>query len=36
VQLPLDAYGEMMDALHQARVGGLAPSDSGWVLQRSI
>jgi GH15 family glucan-1,4-alpha-glucosidase len=32
-QLQLDIYGEVMDALHQARRGGLAPSASGWEVQ---
>jgi GH15 family glucan-1,4-alpha-glucosidase len=32
-QLQLDIYGEIMDALHQARRGGLAVLDSGWGLQ---
>src|SRR5205085_3007336 len=36
VQLQLDAYGEIMDALHQARLGGLAASESGWALQRAV
>jgi GH15 family glucan-1,4-alpha-glucosidase len=32
-QLQLDVYGEVMDALHTARRGGLGPSDSGWAVQ---
>lgn len=32
-QLQLDVYGEVMDAMHVARRGGLGPSDSGWALQ---
>jgi GH15 family glucan-1,4-alpha-glucosidase len=32
-QLQLDAYGEVMDALHQARHGGLSSSGSGWAMQ---
>ena len=36
VQLQLDAYGEIMDALHQGRLGGLAASESGWALQRAL
>jgi GH15 family glucan-1,4-alpha-glucosidase len=32
-QLQIDAYGEVMDALHQARHGGLSSSESGWALQ---
>ena len=32
-QLQLDVYGEVMDALHQARVGGLASAPDDWSLQ---
>jgi GH15 family glucan-1,4-alpha-glucosidase len=32
-QLQLDVWGEMMDALHLAREGGLASSPVGWSLQ---
>jgi GH15 family glucan-1,4-alpha-glucosidase len=32
-QLQLDVFGEVMDALHQARCQGLAVSESGWALQ---
>ena len=32
-QLQLDVFGEVMDALHQARSQGLALSESGWALQ---
>jgi GH15 family glucan-1,4-alpha-glucosidase len=32
-QLQLDVFGEMMDALHQARLGRLAPGESRWELQ---
>ncbi len=35
-QVQLDVYGELMDALHHARQGGLAPSKSGWTLQRGV
>jgi GH15 family glucan-1,4-alpha-glucosidase len=35
-QLQLDVYGELMDALHHARLGGLAPSKSGWTLQLGV
>ena len=35
-QLQLDVYGEVMDALHQARRGGLAASESGWALQLAM
>jgi GH15 family glucan-1,4-alpha-glucosidase len=32
-QRQLDVFGEVMDALHQARIAGLAASESGWELQ---
>ena len=32
-QLQLDVFGEVMDALHQARRGGIGPSDDGWAVQ---
>jgi GH15 family glucan-1,4-alpha-glucosidase len=35
-QLQLDVYGELMDALHHARRGGLSGSESAWALQRSL
>ncbi|MGH3630876.1 MAG: glycoside hydrolase family 15 protein, partial [Sciscionella sp.] len=35
-QRQLDIYGEVMDALHQARQGGLAGYEAGWDLQREI
>jgi GH15 family glucan-1,4-alpha-glucosidase len=35
-QLQLDVYGEVMDALHQGRRGGLAASESGWALQLAL
>jgi GH15 family glucan-1,4-alpha-glucosidase len=35
-QLQLDVYGELMDALHHARQGGLASGESGWMLQRAV
>ncbi|HEX3502281.1 MAG TPA: glycoside hydrolase family 15 protein, partial [Xanthobacteraceae bacterium] len=35
-QLQLDTFGEMMDALHQARCKGLAASESGWELQQAF
>jgi len=34
-QLQLDVWGEMMDALHLARKGGLADSGSAWAMQCS-
>jgi GH15 family glucan-1,4-alpha-glucosidase len=35
-QLQLDVYGEVMDALHQARCAGIALSDEGWQLERLL
>jgi len=35
-QLQLDIYGELMDALHHARRGGLASNESGWSLQCAL
>ncbi len=35
-QLQLDVFGEVMDALHQARVGGLDLSVAGWSLQKAL
>ncbi len=35
-QLQLDVYGEVMDALHHARVGGLAAAPASWDLERSL
>jgi GH15 family glucan-1,4-alpha-glucosidase len=35
-QLQLDVFGEVMDALHQARCNGLAASEDGWGLQRAV
>ena len=31
-----DVYGEVLDALHQARLAGLTESDASWRLQRSL
>ena len=36
MQRQLDVFGEVMDALHQGRRGGLAASDSAWALQRAL
>jgi GH15 family glucan-1,4-alpha-glucosidase len=33
-QLQLDVYGELMDALHQARSGGLPESEPAWSMQK--
>jgi len=35
-QMQLDVFGEVMDALHQARRGGLATREAGWALQRGL
>jgi GH15 family glucan-1,4-alpha-glucosidase len=35
-QFQLDVYGEMMDALHEARRHGLAPDDHAWSLQKNV
>ena len=35
-QLQLDVFGDVMDALHQARCGGRAASDSAWALQQAL
>jgi GH15 family glucan-1,4-alpha-glucosidase len=35
-QLQLDVFGEVMDALHQARRGALKPQESDWAFQRAL
>ncbi len=35
-QLQLDIFGEVMDALHQARAGGLGGYAAGWDLQQEF
>jgi GH15 family glucan-1,4-alpha-glucosidase len=35
-QLQLDIFGEVMDAMHQARQGGLVAHDAGWAIQREF
>jgi GH15 family glucan-1,4-alpha-glucosidase len=35
-QLQLDIYGELMDALHQARLNGLPENEAAWMLQIKI
>ena len=35
-QLQLDVFGELMDALHQARRAGLPPSEAAWNLQKEL
>ena len=35
-QLQLDVYGEVLDALHQARRVGLAPNPEAWRLEKQL
>ena len=35
-QLQLDVYGEVLDAMYQARRLGLPPDDNGWNLERAL
>jgi len=35
-QLQLDVFGEVLDAMHQARVGGLPPLADAWDFQRVL
>jgi GH15 family glucan-1,4-alpha-glucosidase len=35
-QFQLDAYGELMDALHQARAHGVPPETHAWEVQRRL
>ena len=35
-QLQLDVFGEVMDALHQARVGGIPASHEAWHFQQAL
>jgi len=35
-QLQLDVFGEVMDALHQAREGGLHPREADWAFQKEL
>jgi GH15 family glucan-1,4-alpha-glucosidase len=35
-QRQLDIYGEVMDALHHGRAGGLAFKEAGWALQQEL
>src|SRR5205823_9339169 len=35
-QLQLDVYGEVLDALYQARVHGLGQEEEAWSLQRKL
>jgi len=34
--MQLDVYGEVMDALHQARLGDLPESIDVWELQKAL
>jgi GH15 family glucan-1,4-alpha-glucosidase len=34
--LQLDVYGEVMDALYQARRGGIVGTEAGWALQKAM
>jgi len=35
-QFQLDVYGELMDSFEQARKGGLAATEAGWEMQRTL
>jgi GH15 family glucan-1,4-alpha-glucosidase len=35
-QFQLDVYGELMDALHQARAHGMPPEEPAWQVQRAL
>ncbi len=35
-QFQLDVYGEVMDALHQARKAGLEPDNMAWAMQKTM
>ena len=35
-QFQLDVYGELMDALHQARAHGIPPDEAAWEVQRAL
>jgi GH15 family glucan-1,4-alpha-glucosidase len=35
-QFQLDVYGELMDAMHQARVQGIEPDPDAWGVQREL
>ncbi|HEX6137614.1 MAG TPA: glycoside hydrolase family 15 protein [Casimicrobiaceae bacterium] len=35
-QLQLDVYGEVIDALHHARMGGLESDPAAWAIQRAM
>ncbi len=35
-QVQLDVFGEVMDAMYQARLSGLAPDDNAWRVQQAM
>jgi GH15 family glucan-1,4-alpha-glucosidase len=35
-QLQIDVFGEVMDALHAARLGGIPESEEAWTLERAL
>jgi GH15 family glucan-1,4-alpha-glucosidase len=35
-QFQLDVYGELMDAMHLARRGGLPPNENAWRVERAL
>jgi GH15 family glucan-1,4-alpha-glucosidase len=35
-QFQLDVYGELMDAMHLTRRGGLAPDENAWHVERAL
>jgi GH15 family glucan-1,4-alpha-glucosidase len=35
-QLQLDVFGELMDAMYQARIGGIGPDDDAWRVQLQL
>jgi GH15 family glucan-1,4-alpha-glucosidase len=35
-QVQLDVFGEVMDAMHQARVHGMAPEENAWRVQEAM
>jgi len=35
-QFQLDVYGELMDALHQARSHGIPPDETAWAVQQTL
>lgn len=35
-QLQLDVFGEVMDALHHARLGAIHPREADWAFQRAV